>query len=138
MSLGDFAVAGYEVSGNDLWNRPANCDDIADGRGIMIGIYNNDDVPLDILNLGLSELSDNPFQIRVDCLSGYHLATYDVTNGLVVTARFLGIGSFQNLSVNPLDLSFYAGTRQTLEAKINTPDVSAVIDGDFRFSLERS
>lgn len=101
----------------------------------MIGIYDNDNVPISDMNLSTAELSDNPFSILVDCRTSYQLAAKNVS-GVTISARFAGTGSFQNISISPLDLSPFNGQRRLIDMKIATPDVLEITDGEFLLRVE--
>lgn len=104
----------------------------------MVGIYDNADGPLGAMNLSLAENATTTFQLRVDCKAGYVLSASGQGAGVVIKARFAGVGSFQDITATPLDLSAFDAERKTLDIEINTPDITVLTSGQFTVSVRPS
>lgn len=84
----------------------------------MLQFNDTNDVPLSSLSTTLESNSEQTFTVRIGALNGYELSVADVPAELTVYARFSGDPDFQNIEIEPLDLSAFAGSVVSIDIKL--------------------
>lgn len=83
--------------------------------------------PLTYMAMQQAESTDSQvIVIRAPCLAGQFLTADDVTEARVLV-RESGVGSYQDISTTPIDLSPYDGLTQDFELKVHTTSVDGIV-----------
>lgn len=97
-------------------------------------MFDTDDNPITGFNFAIDSGAVITFQVRDNCQDGLRL--YSETVGdLTVEGRIAGGGSFTDLEGSYIDLTPYAGTRQTFDIRITAGSVSTPTRRKFRLRV---
>lgn len=97
-------------------------------------IYDLDGNELYAAQLTMREQNSSVLHISIECRSGYKLKSETAAN-LGVEARRLGDSVWTNLESSEIDVSAYAGTRQTFEIKLTAGNETSIVRNAFSLKL---
>lgn len=87
-------------------------------------IYDLENNPISNFSFAMAAETEVIFEIRIDCVDGYHL-TCEPTGNVQVSGRREGDNTWIDLETSSIELSEYSGARITFEIRIETSAIVA-------------